>query len=102
MRTGSASVPEVGRAAAKEAEPACGGPSRYSMVSVPSRHGSGLDVVLSNERFVVHSCPSAITVLPVIYELKSRRDNAILVPWCALPRSSPVSIDPTGSMATTD
>lgn len=79
MRTGSASVPEVGRAGAKEAEPACGGPSRYSMVSVPSRHGSGLDVVLSSEGFVVRSCSSTITVLPVIYELKSRRDNVILV-----------------------
>lgn len=79
MRTGSTSVPEVGRTGAKEAEPACGGPPRYSMVSVPSRHGSGLDVVLSSEGFFVRSCSSTITVLPVIYELKSRRDNVILI-----------------------
>lgn len=44
--TGRASVPEVERAATKSAEAARGGPSRYSMVSVPSRRGSGLDVAL--------------------------------------------------------
>jgi len=42
--TDSASVPEEDRARAERAETSREGSSRYSMVSVPSRRGSGLDV----------------------------------------------------------
>lgn len=40
-------MPEDGRARTETAETARDGSSRYSMVSVPSRRGSGLDVAMS-------------------------------------------------------
>lgn len=50
--TNGASVSGDDRARAEQADAACEGSSRYSMVSVPSRHGSGLDVASSQGKFV--------------------------------------------------
>lgn len=50
--TYGASVPEDDRALTERAETTREGSSRYSMASVPSRRGSGLDVASSRGRFV--------------------------------------------------
>lgn len=53
-RTGrTARASEDGRARAEKADTAREGSSRYSMVSVPSRRGSGLDVASSRGRFII-------------------------------------------------
>lgn len=72
-----ASVSEEGRVRAEEADATGEGSSRYSMVSVPSRRGSGLDVVSSQGRFVTARLTTGTRHERVIHESKSVRKRAV-------------------------
>lgn len=76
--TYGASVPEDDRARPERAETTREGSSRYSMASVPSRRGSGLDVVSLRGRFVAGAFHVGYATR-VIHESKSERERAVII-----------------------